>query len=92
MKSVILILAFLFIGCSKEPIQKEYTKTTYSNYSGFWDYCRYQSNEIDPELKYIKSEKVFLMDSEVVKDTTICKSLACPRSGELKYSIRYTIE
>jgi len=87
-----VFVLFLIFGCTKSETQKEYTKTTYSNYSGFWDYCRYQSNEIDPELKYIKSEKVFLMDSEVVKDTTICKSLACPRSGELKYSIRYTIE
>ncbi len=86
-----LMLLMLF-GCSKEVTQNEYTKTTYTNYSGYWNYCHYQTNEIDSELKFFKSERVVLFENEVIRDTTYCKSFNCPRNGTMQYLIRVTIE
>jgi hypothetical protein len=89
----LLILAIVFIlSCTKDETQKEYVKTTYTNYGGYWDYCRYQTNEIDPELKLFKTENVLLFEHEVIKDTTFCKSLNCPRNGVMNYFTRITIE
>lgn len=90
MKTLILFL-LLLIGCSKPETPKEYTKTTFTNYSGYWNYCRYQTNEIEPDLKFVSSEKVFLFENEVISDTTYCKSFNCPRSGTMQYLIRVTI-
>jgi len=89
----LLILAIVFISsCTKDETQKEYVKTTYTNYGGYWDYCRYQTNEIDTELKLFKTENVLLFEHEVIKDTTFCKSLNCPRNGVMNYFTRITIE
>jgi hypothetical protein len=92
MRNTLFIFLVFLIGCSKDPIQKEYTKTTYSNYLGYWNYCRYQTNEIDPELKYFSTEKVIMFENEVVKDTTYCKGLTCPRNGYMTYQTRIKIE
>lgn len=93
MRINLILLLSLLIGCSKpESSPKEYTKTTYTNYQGYWDYCRFGSNEINPELKFVKSEKIFLFEHEVITDTTICKGLNCPRNGQMTYQIRTTIE
>lgn len=86
------LMLLMFIGCSKPETPKEYTKTTYTNYQGYWNYCHFGSNEIDPELKFFKSEKVVLFENEVVKDTTFCKSFNCPRNGIMQYLTRITIE
>lgn len=87
-----MLIVILLIGCSKTETTKEYIKTTFTNYQGYWNYCHYGSNEIDPELKFFKSEKVNLFDHEFVKDTTFCKSFNCPRSGYMQYLTRITIE
>lgn len=88
----LFFLVLILSSCSKTDEPIEYLKSTYTNYQGFWDYCHYGSNEIDPELKLFKSEKVFLFENEVVKDTTYCKSFNCPRNGQLQYLTRITLE
>ena len=92
MRSNLILFLFLLIGCSKPETPKEYTKTTFTNYSGYWNYCHFGSDEIDPELKFFKSEKITLFEHEVVKDTTFCKSFNCPRNGQMQYLTRITIE
>ena len=80
------------ISCSKTDEPKEYLKSTYTNYQGYWDYCHFGSNDINTELNLFKTEKVLLFDHEVVKDTTYCKSFNCPRIGQMQYLTRITLE
>ena len=99
-KSVFKIIFFSFLliamlsSCDKkeEEQPKEYLKTTYTNYQGFWNYCHYGSDEIDPELRFFKSEKVLIFEREFIKDTTYCKSFNCPRNGTMQYLTRITLE
>jgi hypothetical protein len=98
-KSVFKIIFFLglliimLVSCTKQDEQpKEYLKSTYTNYHGYWNYCRFGSDEIDPELRFFKSEKVFLFEREFIKDTTYCKSFNCPRNGTMQYLTRITLE
>ena len=88
-----IVLIIMLVSCEKKEEQpKEYLKSTYTNYHGYWDYCRYGSDEIDPELKFFKSEKVLIFEHEYIKDTTYCKSFNCPRNGTMQYLTRITLE
>ena len=90
---LVCIAIAMLISCDKKEEQpKEYLKTTYTNYQGFWDYCHFGSDEINPELIFFKSEKVLIFEREYIKDTTYCKSFNCPRNGTMQYLTRITLE
>ena len=61
---------------------------TYSNYNGYWEYCRYASNEINSDLVYVKSDTLISCDQ---KDTVFYKPLNCPRSGTLSYTVQLIV-
>ena len=88
-----IVLIAMLASCDKKEEQpKEYLKTTYTNYQGFWDYCHFGSDEINPELIFFKSEKVLIFEREYIKDTTYCRSFNCPRNGTMQYLTRITLE
>ena len=88
-----IVLIAMLISCNKKEEQpKEYLKTIYTNYQGFWDYCHFGSDEINPELIFFKSEKVLIFEREYIKDTTYCRSFNCPRNGTMQYLTRITLE
>lgn len=87
-KLTLLFLMIFIISCTKEVPCNEVIADTYSNYAGYWDYCRHLTNEIDPTLVLIGSAKV--MSCEEVKGTEkiMYKGLNCPRNGTMSYEIR----
>ncbi len=84
----IIIFLLLLVSCQKDPVCKTVIVDTYSNYQGYWNYCRNASNEIDAELVYIKSDTVTRCDA---MDTVFYRPLVCPRSGFLSYTIQQIV-
>lgn len=87
-KLTVLFLFIFIISCSKEVPCNEVIADTYSNYAGYWDYCRQLTNEIDPTLILISS--IATSSCEEVKGTEkiTYKGLNCPRNGTMSYEIR----
>jgi len=87
-KLTVLFLFIFIISCSKEVPCNEVIADTYSNYAGYWDYCRHLSNEIDPTLILVSS--IATSSCEEVKGTEkiTYKGLNCPRNGTMSYEIR----
>lgn len=90
MKHLIIFLLFL-LSCEKEQICTELTKKTWSNRAGYWDYCTYQSNEINTDLILIQTETVNSCDTKPV-DTIYFRPFNCQRSGTFSYMTRVKIE
>jgi len=90
MSKLTLLFLFIFIiSCSKEVPCNEVIADTYSNYAGYWDYCRHLTNEIDPTLVLIGSAKLLSCESEPKGTEKITyKGLNCPRNGTMSYEIR----
>ena len=87
-KLTVLFLFIFIISCSKEVPCNEVIADTYSNYAGYWDYCRHLTNEIDPTLILVSS--IAASSCEEVKGTEkiMYKGLNCPRNGTMSYEIR----
>lgn len=88
-KLTVLFLMIFIFSCSKDIECNEVIADTYSNYAGYWNYCRFASNEIDPTLLLISSVKLLSCKSEVKGTEKIMyKGLNCPRNGTMSYEIR----
>lgn len=93
MRTLIVGLLFL-VSCAKSEQCQEATFEYYTNYEGYWDYCRNLTDEIDTELKHIKTEVEKICDGEpyyIGLDTMICNSTNCPRMGVINYDIRVIV-
>ena len=78
MRYIILILTI--IGCSKESDQAE----VYSNRQSGWDYCHYQTEKFNSELKYIETKEM-----ELTQDSVLKYNVNCPRDGVILITILY---
>jgi hypothetical protein len=90
MKKLIIFMFLLGLSsCQKENLCKPLVVETYSNYLGYWDYCRYQSDEIKADLVLAKTDTLNSCETAYYSglDTIFYKSLTCPRVGYISYSI-----
>ena len=94
MKSFLaLILCVMLLACAKDQECQSVIVETYSNYPGYWDYCRYQSNEISAEMVLASTRIASTCDGyRKGLDSTYFKSLNCPRAGELSYKINIVVK
>lgn len=84
MKIYSLLLLFV-LSCAKVEDCKEMTVETYSNYDGYFNYCRFGTNEIDLELKLkIVEKKISCQASDIL----VHKQTNCPRLGVITYDVR----
>lgn len=90
MKHLVILLLFL-VSCEKEPICNDLIKQTWSNRAGYWDYCTYQSNEINTDLILTRTEIVNSCDNKRI-DTVYFSPFNCQRSGTFAFMTRIKIE
>jgi len=93
--AIILILAMMIAGCTKnEPCQIA-TMETYSNYNGYWNYCRYQTNELNTDMVLTLKNTITLCPGDgyyIGLDSTFCSVTNCPRSGQVHISNRIIVK
>jgi hypothetical protein len=92
-KIILGLLLLILISCEKEPTCETLIADTYSNYHGYWDYCRYGSDEINPDLVYIYSDTLNSCESNYYNgmDTVYYRALNCPRNGTMSYAIQIVV-
>ena len=95
MRTIGLLFLLVWFSCAKPEQCQEATFEYYTNYEGYWNYCRYLTDEINPELKHVKTEVETICEGEpyyVGLDTMICNQTNCPRMGVINYDIRVIVK
>jgi len=90
---LLFTIILCFYSCQKEAVIKceQVTIEYYTNYTSYWDYCRWQTDDINTNLVFqgIDIDTVCTGDPYYKGlDTIVCREVNCPRIGTIFYQIR----
>lgn len=93
MRTLLFAIILFFASCQKEDVIKceEVTIEYYTNYVSYWDYCRWQTDEINTTLVFHGIDIDTVCSGDIYYkglDTILCREVNCPRIGSIFYQVR----